>query len=115
MREEGNEREEGTGPIQVAEYERGIRESVFRKFVERPTVEELLPSIEGLRVLDAGAGPGLGADRMADRGATVAAVDIDRAMCRYANRDTVAGWQWLGETVDDSRSTMERSTWSSAG
>jgi SAM-dependent methyltransferase len=38
-------------------------------------------------VLDAGAGPGLGADRMADRGATVAAVDIDRAMCRYANRE----------------------------
>lgn len=85
----------------VAEYERGLRESVFRKFVERPAVETLLPPLEGSRVLSVGTGPGYGAARLAERGATVVGVDRDEDMCRYAARE-------YGDTVTVGRANPER-------
>ncbi|WP_436929509.1 class I SAM-dependent methyltransferase [Halosimplex halobium] len=56
-----------------------------------PTLTDLLPDLDGLRVLDAGCGDGYHAARLAGRGADVLGVDaseamVDRARERYGDR-----------------------------
>lgn len=53
---------------------------------ERPATLSLLPPVEGKSVLDAGCGPGVYAEWLADRGAEVAAVDVSPTMIRLARR-----------------------------
>jgi ubiquinone/menaquinone biosynthesis C-methylase UbiE len=55
-----------------------------RATYEWPMVERLLPSVDGLRVLDAGVGSGHFAATLADRGATVVGVDASPRMLRAA-------------------------------
>ncbi len=58
-------------------------------FYERPATLSLLPDVEGKRVLDAGCGPGVYAEWLVDRGATVVAFDVSTRMVEFA-RDRVA-------------------------
>ncbi len=51
---------------------------------ERPATLSLLPEVKGKRVLDAGCGPGVYAEWLADRGAGVVAFDVSEKMVRLA-------------------------------
>lgn len=51
---------------------------------ERPATLSLLPRLDGVRVLDAGCGPGLYAKELVDRGADVVAVDVTPQMIERA-------------------------------
>jgi len=67
-------------------------EAPWRAQVLWPTLTDLLPEPDGLRVLDAGCGDGSHAAALADRGADVIGVDasegmVDRARERYGDRD----------------------------
>lgn len=53
-------------------------------YYERPATLSLLPEVRGLRVLDAGCGPGVYAEWLADRGADVVAIDASPKMIRLA-------------------------------
>ncbi len=46
-------------------------------YYERPATLSLLPDVSGRRVLDAGCGPGVYAEWLADRGAEVVAFDAN--------------------------------------
>jgi SAM-dependent methyltransferase len=61
---------------------------------DRPAVLSLLPPVEGLRVLDAGCGPGVYSEWLTDRGAEVVALDVcprmvELARLRLGNRAVV--------------------------
>ncbi|QPV64210.1 methyltransferase domain-containing protein [Halosimplex litoreum] len=69
-------------------------EAPWRAQILWPTIDELLPNLDGRRVLDAGCGDGTHAAALADRGADVVGVDasdgmIDTARERYGDRDRV--------------------------
>ena len=55
-------------------------------YYERPAMLELLPDVQGKFVLDAGCGPGIYARELAQRGATVTAVDASDNMLREASQ-----------------------------
>jgi len=57
---------------------------------ERPATLSLLPDVAGLRVLDAGCGPGIYAEWLVDRGADVVGVDVSERMVALA-RERLAG------------------------
>lgn len=53
---------------------------------ERPATFSLLPPVKGLRVLDAGCGPGVASQILAEQGATVTAIDVTPEMVAIAAR-----------------------------
>jgi SAM-dependent methyltransferase len=53
-------------------------------YYERPATLSLLPEVRGKRVLDAGCGPGVYAEWLADRGAEVVALDANLRMIELA-------------------------------
>jgi len=53
-------------------------------YLERPTTISLMPSVSGMKTLDAGCGPGWYSRWMADRGADVTAVDVSPNMIKHA-------------------------------
>src|SRR5215467_6736685 len=55
-------------------------------FYDRPAVLSLLPPVAGKRVLDAGCGPGVYTERLADMGAEVIGVDNSPRMVDLAKR-----------------------------
>lgn len=55
-------------------------------YYERPATLSLLPEVHGLRVLDAGCGPGVYSEWLADRGADVVALDVSPEMVRLAKQ-----------------------------
>ncbi len=55
-------------------------------FYERPATQSLLPDVNGKRVLDAGCGPGIWAEWLADRGARVVAADVTPAFVDLTRR-----------------------------
>jgi SAM-dependent methyltransferase len=55
-------------------------------YCERPATLSLLPEVEGLRVLDAGCGPGIYAQWLADHGAEVVAFDLSPKMVQFARQ-----------------------------
>lgn len=55
-------------------------------FYERPATLSLLPEVKGKRVLDAGCGPGVYAEWLAERGAQVTAIDVNEKMVRLARQ-----------------------------
>jgi len=57
-------------------------------FYDRPAVISLLPDVSGLRVLDAGCGPGAYAEWLLDHGAQVVAVDANDKMLVHARERT---------------------------
>ncbi|MFQ5811951.1 MAG: class I SAM-dependent methyltransferase [Anaerolineae bacterium] len=55
-------------------------------YYERPATLSLLPEVRGKRVLDAGCGPGVYAEWLADHGAEVVAFDVSPKMVRLAKQ-----------------------------
>lgn len=53
-------------------------------YYERPATLSLLPEVKGKRVLDAGCGPGVYAEWLADHGAEVVAFDVSARMVQFA-------------------------------
>lgn len=84
---------------QLAEAWSTIRDGPTKKRVIWPTLEELLPVVDGKRVLDVGCGDGYYAAELADRGADVLGVDVSEEMVRVA-RDR------HGEAIDVRRADV---------
>jgi SAM-dependent methyltransferase len=53
---------------------------------ERPAMLSLLPPVDGMRVLDAGCGPGIYAEWLAEHGAQVTACDVSPKMVAFARQ-----------------------------
>lgn len=70
-------------PIAV-EYDAHAQTGVYNRLYDEPTVLELLGDIAGLRVLDAGCGSGLYAERLLERGAKVVGVDASAELLALA-------------------------------
>lgn len=67
-----------------AAYGVGNAEGAFNAYYERPATIALLGDVKGLRVLEAGCGPGVLTGWLADNGAAVTAMDVSPAMVRLA-------------------------------
>jgi len=67
-------------------YASVIDEKPHNAFYERPATLSLLPDVRGLKVLDAGCGPGVYTQWLSDRGAEVVAVDASPRMVELARR-----------------------------
>jgi 2-polyprenyl-3-methyl-5-hydroxy-6-metoxy-1,4-benzoquinol methylase len=75
----------------AGDYLLHARDSAYNAYYDRPAVLEALGSVRGLRVLDAGCGPGLLAKDLVSRGAAhVLGIDASPAMVDLATHD-VAG------------------------
>lgn len=95
------------------EYERHARDSPYNALYDRPAVLEALGDVDGLRVLDAGCGPGFYAEALLERGASVVAFDQSPEMVRLATRrvgrrgvrlrvhDLAQPLDWLGDATFD--------------
>lgn len=68
----------------AVEVYQDVTESPLRRHRTWPATIELLPSLDGRTILDAGCGPGVHAAQLAEQGATVAAVDFSEAMVEHA-------------------------------
>lgn len=68
------------------EFDARIETKSYNAYLERPATLSLLPDVKGKHVLDAGCGPGLYAEILLDRGATVIAIDISPKMIHFAKR-----------------------------
>lgn len=64
------------------QYAKQIPTKPHNAFYDRPAVQSLLPDVAGLRVLDAGCGPGLYTEWLLEQGASVVAFDVTPAMVR---------------------------------
>jgi ubiquinone/menaquinone biosynthesis C-methylase UbiE len=69
---------------------------------ERPATLSLLPDVRGRQVLDAGWGPGVYAEWLADRGAQVVAFDASEKMVELARKR-------LGDRAQVVQANLERS------
>jgi SAM-dependent methyltransferase len=65
-------------------YAARIDTKAHNAFYDRPAVLSLLPAVEGKRALDAGCGPGVYAEWLADRGADVLGIDVCPRMLELA-------------------------------
>jgi SAM-dependent methyltransferase len=68
----------------AAEFLAHAEDGAYNAHYDRPTVLELLGDVSGLRVLDAGCGPGLYAEELLARGAEVVGFDASTAMVDLA-------------------------------
>ena len=68
----------------AAEFLAHAEDNAYNAHYDRPTVLELLGDVAGLRVLDAGCGPGLYAEALLERGAEVLGFDASTAMVELA-------------------------------
>jgi len=82
-------------------FDRYARHNAFNAHYDRPAVLSLAGEVRGLRVLDAGCGPGLYAQQLAADGADVVAVDASDAMVRLAR-------ERLGASADVRRADLEQ-------
>jgi SAM-dependent methyltransferase len=67
-------------------YAAKVEDAPFNALYERPAMLNLLPPLDGLRVLDAGCGSGIYAELLTDRGARVTGIDGSAAMLEHARR-----------------------------
>ena len=67
-------------------YAEGIDTKPHNAFYERPAMIAMWPDLSGLRVLDAGCGPGVYADLLTRRGAIVTAMDVSDRMIELARK-----------------------------
>ena len=70
------------------DYAARIDSKAHNAFYDRPAVISLLPNVAGMRVLDAGCGPGAYAQWLLDHGAQVVAVDANEKMLAHARART---------------------------
>lgn len=73
-------------------YAKFVRTKAYNAHYERPATLSLLPDVKGLRVLDAGCGPGEYAAWLVERGAAVVAFDVTPRMVEITQ-------ERLGDTV----------------
>ena len=73
-----------------AAYGIGNEDGSFNAYYERPATIALLGDVRGLRVLEAGCGPGVLTSWLVDNGAAVTAMDVSAEMVRLAG-DRVGG------------------------
>jgi SAM-dependent methyltransferase len=82
-------------------FDRYARGNAFNAYYDRPAVLSLAGDVRGLRVLDAGCGPGLYAEQLAAHGARVVALDASDAMVERARTR-------LGASADVRRADLGR-------
>ena len=82
-----------TPPIALTAYERLAERfammadtKVENALSERPATLSLIPDVNGLRVLDAGCGPGFYSEWLLDHGANVTAIDVSPKMITQAQK-----------------------------
>lgn len=63
-----------------------VETKAHNAYYERPATLSLLPDVSGMRVLDAGCGPGIYAEWLLDRGAHVVACDVTPAFVEITKR-----------------------------
>jgi len=68
------------------EFNARIETKSYNAYLERPATLSLLPEVKGRQVLDAGCGPGLYAEILLEKGATVSAIDISPKMIDLAKQ-----------------------------
>ncbi|WP_415379193.1 class I SAM-dependent methyltransferase [Halosimplex sp. TS25] len=73
-----------------------ITDAAIREYYEWPTVERLLPPLDGKRVLDAACGDGFYTERLAEAGADPVGVDASPAMVRRT-RERFGDGRFAGE------------------
>ncbi len=73
-------------------WARGIREGwdIYRIYVIAPGMDEVMPSVHGLRILDIGCGEGVHTRSLADRGAKMVGVDVSEKMIAAARQQETA-------------------------
>lgn len=67
-------------------YAAGVDSAPYNALYERPATSQLLPDVNGARVLDAGCAAGWYSIELARRGATVTAIDSSATLVNYAKR-----------------------------
>lgn len=82
------------------EYSARIDTKAHNAYYERPATLSLLPDVRGLRVLDAGCGPGIYAQILVEQGAQVVALDANPKMVTFARAR-------LGEAVQVIQASLE--------
>jgi SAM-dependent methyltransferase len=83
---------------------------VYRDVVNTPAFFELLPRVDGLFGLDVGCGEGHNTRLLADRGATVIAVDISVRLSKLPRPSTAPASSSSSATALTSRSEVLRLT-----
>ena len=73
------------------DYEHHAETGAYNALYDRPAVLDLMGDVAGLRILDAGCGPGLYAQELVGRGAAVVGFDAGPEMVRLAQRRVPAG------------------------
>ena len=68
----------------AAQYASKVDSAPYNAYYERPAMLEMLPRVEGCRILDAGCGAGWYAEQLLGRGATVDGIDSSREMVAFA-------------------------------
>ena len=85
-------------------YAARIDQKAHNAFYDRPAVLSLLPPVAGKAVLDAGCGPGVYTEWLADRGAEVVGIDVCPRMVELARRRLAGRGSFsvadLGGTLD---------------
>jgi SAM-dependent methyltransferase len=66
------------------DFERHAADSLYNAHYDRPAVLDVIGEVTGMRVLDAGCGPGLYSEELLARGADLVAVDGSTAMVELA-------------------------------
>jgi len=79
-------------------YAAGVDSAPYNALYERPAMLELLPNVDGARVLDAGCAAGWYAVELARRGAIVTGVDSSATLLDYAKRRIAT--ENLGDRID---------------
>jgi ubiquinone/menaquinone biosynthesis C-methylase UbiE len=82
------------------EYAARIDTKPHNAYYERPAMLSLLPDVHGMRVVDAGCGPGVYAEWLVRNGAEVIALDANENMVRLAK-------QRLGDTAQVVQANLE--------
>lgn len=80
----------------AAQYSEKAVEKAENGYIERPMTHRLLGEVTGLRVLDAGCGPGINAKILTEKGARVTGVDVSPRMLEEARKrcgDSVVFYQ----------------------
>lgn len=86
--------------VMAEEFDARIETKSYNAYLERPATLSLLPDVKGKHILDAGCGPGLYAEILLDRGATVTAIDISLKMIHFTK-------QRLGDRAIIHRANLE--------
>jgi SAM-dependent methyltransferase len=68
------------------DYAARVRTKSHNALIERPAMLSLLPDVTGMRVLDAGCGPGVYAEMLVNLGADVVALDVSLKMIEIARQ-----------------------------